>query len=197
MLWRRWQPHGHFESLFVGRFVRFHHQAEAGGVDANRFFQEDVLARRDGRRIVRRPEAGRGAEKDHVGTGPDHLLEGVEPDENAIGGNVDLPDGAVFDHSSVFPQPLQRGRRRLLESVAQGDQAHVLAGGQAVDDGAGAAGAAADQGDLQLVAARGVGRPRDVQPAGQGDPRRRGRRALEEFSTRWFHAVTHGVLLKG
>ena len=83
----------------------------------------------------------------------------------------------------------------LLEDVAHGDQADVLAGGQAVDDRAGAAVAAADQGDLQFVAARGVGRPRDVQPAGQGDPCRRGRRALEKFSTRWFRAVVHGVLL--
>ena len=34
--------------------------------------------------------------------------------------------------------------------------------------GAGAAAAAADQGDLQFIAARGMGRPGDIQSAGQG-----------------------------
>ena len=140
-------------------------------------------ARRDGRGIVRRPEGGRSGEENDVGAGVDHLLEGVEADKDPLRRNVDLGRRAVGQQPLIFAEPAQRALGVVLEDVAHGHQADVLAGAEAVDDRAGASAAAADQGDLQLVAAGGMGRPRDVQSSGQGDARRGGRRALEKFST--------------
>ena len=60
----------------------------------------------------------------------------------------------------------------VLEGVGHGDELDVLATAQAVRRRTGAAAAAADQGDLHLVAAGGVGAAGEAQAAGQRRPGR-------------------------
>ena len=73
-----------------------------------------------------------------------------------------------------LPPQIGRGTRGIFgEGVGHGDQLDVLAGLEAVCHRAGAAAAAADQGNLQFLAAGRVGRPGHPQSSGQRKPRRR------------------------
>ena len=130
---------GHLQALLVGQFVGFHERAEAGGIDAAGLFHEDVLAGRDGRGVVHRPEAGRGGQQHNIRPGGDRLLVGVKTREHAIRGNVDL-----FGDVGLLPQVRQAVAGIVGEGVGHGDQFDVLVGGQTVPGGAGAAAAATD-----------------------------------------------------
>ncbi len=138
--------------LLLRLLVSGQHLADARPVDAHRLLGEEVLAGLDGRLDVLGPEAGRGGQHHQV-TAVDDLLIGVEADEAAIVGDIDLI--LVVAHAlTAVPQV-------VLEHVAQGIQLDVVAGaGRRADvvGGAAAPAAAADQADLDHIAARRVRR---------------------------------------
>ncbi len=134
------------------------HGLVARGIDAHRLLGEHVLARLDGGLEVHRPEARRGCEDHVVRVAGNHLLEGVPARELAILGDR----GAVAE----LLQVLQAVGEAIREEVACGHEADAHGRVQRVLDRAGAATAAADDADADLVAA---GRPcaRDVRGRGE------------------------------
>ena len=176
----------HLQAFLVGLLVGLHHGAETGGVDAHRLLHEDVFAGRNGRGIMDRAKARRRGQQHDVRAGRQRLLVGVETGEHAVLRHVDL--GGVL---RLLAQIGQASLGVVGEGVGHGNQLDVFAAVEAVAHGARAAAAAADQGKLQLVAARGVGGTRKAQSAGQGKPCRGGRAVLQKISARWLRCVTH------
>ena len=77
------------QALLVRLLVGGQHLADAGRVHADRLFGEQVLAGRDRRLDVQRPEARRRGQHDVVDFGAvDDLLVGVEAVEAAVRRNV-------------------------------------------------------------------------------------------------------------
>ncbi len=77
------------QPFLVGLFMGGQHLADAGAVDGDRLLGEEVLAGLDRRLDVLRTEAGRGRQHHQVAA-VDDLLIGVEADETAIVGDVEL-----------------------------------------------------------------------------------------------------------
>ena len=75
--------------LALGLLVGGQHLADAGAVDADGLLGEEVLAGLDGRLDVQGPEARR-RRQHHQVAAVDHLLVGVEADEAAVVGDVEL-----------------------------------------------------------------------------------------------------------
>ena len=141
------------QALLIGQLVRLDQLAVARRVGAAGLLHEDVLAGLDRRGVLQGPETGRRAHDDHVDAAVDGLLVGVQADEDPLVRDVDL--------GRPFPlEVIERLARAVLEGVGHGDQLHRLTENlrriQAVVGRAGAASAAADQGDLEQVAAGGM-----------------------------------------
>ena len=86
------------QSLLVRLFVGGQHLADAGAVDGDRLLGEELLARLDGGLDVLGPETWR-RRQHHQVAAVDHLLIGVEADEAAVVGDVELVLAGI-----VFPQ---------------------------------------------------------------------------------------------
>ncbi len=178
------QADNNFEILLVGQLVGLQQRAEAGGVDATRLLHEDVLAGLDGRGVMDGAETGRRGDQHHVGTRRNRLLVGVETDEHAILGQIDLVAILLLQLGGATLGPIGKG-------VGHGDQLDVVHGIEAILRRPGAAATAADQGNLQFITSGGVGRPRDIQSAGQGKPRCHGRAIFQKISARRHLAIAH------
>ena len=137
---------------------------EPGRVDGHRLLDEGVLALRDGVAQVHRAEVRRGRQEGHV-AGVDDVLVGVEADELGVLGDLD----AVAD--GRFLQGLVARLQAVAEEFAHGDEPAPFVGRQCLFGGAGPSAAAADQADLDRVAAGGVG---DVGQIGSGGDRASG-----------------------
>ncbi len=77
------------QALLVGLLIGGQHLADAGAVDGDRLLGEEVLAGLDRGLDVQGPEAGR-RRQHHQVAAVDHLLIGVEADEAAVVGDVEL-----------------------------------------------------------------------------------------------------------
>src|SRR5262249_26170888 len=118
-----------------------------GAGQGERVVHEDVGALLDGVSEVGPAERRRGGE-DHQVALPqavDGLLVAVEADELVVFGHLHL-------FGEAFGQGVVRGAEPLGEHVGHGDQpGRAGRGGEHIEDGAGAAAAAADQGDADGV----------------------------------------------
>ncbi len=95
--------------------------------------------------------------QDHdVNVGAKQFLERVETDEAAIGRDGQPVGRGLLQLLQAFLEPVGKG-------VGHGRELDVRVGRESVGHRAGAASAAADQADLQRVAAGRVGRARDQQ----------------------------------
>src|SRR5262249_11460734 len=153
------------EVLLLRFLVGGQHLADAGRIDGDRLLGEEVLARLDDRLDVQGPEARRRGQHDQVAA-VDDLLIGVEPDEAAVVGDVELLLGGAG-----LLQPVAAGLQVVLEGVAQSVDLDVVAGAGCLADivrGAGAPATAADQADLDGIAARGVRVAQQAQADGGG-----------------------------
>ena len=148
------QAHPDPQVLLLGLGGGGQHLPDTRGVDRDGLLHEDVLARLDGGFELQRAEARRRREDDQVDPTVDHLLEGVEPDELPLGGNVD-PGG---DLGAPF---ILDGGEAALDAVAKGvahrDQLDLAGGAQRLGGRPGAATTATDQPDANQVIATGVG----------------------------------------
>src|SRR5512135_1066760 len=164
--------------LRLGLLVRLEDLADPGAVRADRLLGEDVLAGLDRGGDVQRPEAGRGGQDHQVHAGVNHFLEGVEADEAAVGGDVELvAEVAVLEVVLGGVEP-------VLEQVAHGVELHVRARVDRIFGRGGAASATADQADLDGVAAGRVHVRPGAQAGRRRGPDRRDRRGLEEVTPR-------------
>ncbi len=145
----------------------------AGRIDGDRLLHEDVLARLDGRRELRGAEAGGRTQQDDIRAGGDGFFIGIEADEPAFRRHID----AVAE---LLLEAVQGALDRLGEGVGHGHELDVAVGlvQQRIGGGARAAAAAADEGDLDLVAAGGMRRLAEFERAERGH---RGRRAFDEI----------------
>ncbi len=161
-----------------------------GAVDGNRLLGEDVLARRDRRSEVIRPEARRRRQDHDVAVGREHAPVGVESAEA-----VRVGDGRPRRVE------LHQVRTALLEAigedVAERDDPHIRRSLERIVRGAGSATPAADHADGEglLAAARG--------PRERGHDQRHGacRGARDEEATakrsfRGMRAIGHVWLLE-
>ncbi len=159
---------------------RGHDAADAGGVDGDRFFTEDLQARIHRGLQMRRAEVGRLGQDHHVDqAATDQLLGGVEAGEAVIGRDGDF-GGSIFSKRSL--NILQTVWYAVAKGVGHCHELAVLVGPERVDGGAAAAIAAANQPDLQQVAAGGMGAAGDRQAAGQSPGGRQGGCGLEEVT---------------
>ena len=78
------------QALLLGLLVGGQHLADAGAVHADRLLGEEVLAGLDRRLDVLRPEARRRGQDDVVDGSRCTCLVGVQADEAAVLGDVDL-----------------------------------------------------------------------------------------------------------
>jgi hypothetical protein len=113
-------------------------------------FHEDVFALANGFLKMNRTETRRRRQDHDVGEG-DGVLVGVEADEFVFFGHVDFV-------GVLFFEVLKAAVEAVAEGVTHGDDFGFAVGGKGLIGGAGAAAAAADEGDFYFIAAgRGVG----------------------------------------
>ena len=124
--------------------------AHGRGVYGDGLLREDVLAGRDRRLDVRRPEAWRRGEDGVVDVGLQELLVGVQAHEAVIVG--DLGGIAV-----LLDERGPRGVEAVLERVGHRDNADAGGRLEGVPRRAGAAASAAHEADSNLVAASCIG----------------------------------------
>lgn len=115
-------------------------------------WDEHVLARVDGRLHVAGMKHRGAGDEDGVHAALDDLLVSLE-----IGETVVILHGELIGHG--FLDLLLARLQFVLENFIHGHQAHALVGAHRVQGGPGSPPAAADQPDLDLVAARGVHPP--------------------------------------
>ena len=138
--------------IFLRSFLAsFQHAADARRIHRERFFHEDMHALLHRVFQVNGAEARGRGQQHHVAfaEGINGLLESVQADELAFRGHVQL----------LFVVPFQVGEAGLeamVEDVGHGPQFGWALGGKGLGGGAGAASAAADQGDLNGVVLSGV-----------------------------------------
>ena len=146
------QPRDDAQAAAVGFVVQGQHRAHAGGVHGDGLLGEDVLVGVDRRLQVDRPEAGRRGQDHQVAVGDDPLI-GVQADELPFGRHVH----EVADVGAVRVAELVQGVvDPVAYRVADGPELDVLAAVDALDSGALAAAAAADQADADDVVGAGV-----------------------------------------
>ena len=133
--------------------------ADAGAIHGDRLFAEQVLAGGDGRLDVVGAEPGRGGEDHEVDARVDHFLEGIEADEAAVVGDVDLV--------AEFRQLVLGVIEVVAEQVAHRVELDVRRRVDRLLGGAGPSTAAADEAHFDDVAPGGVGGARD-RPQAQG-----------------------------
>ena len=149
---------GEAQPLLLHLVGRGQHRARTRRVDRDRLLGEDMAAALHRRgQVLRTEHRGRG-EQHHV-AGVDDVLVGVEADEPALLGDVDLI-GEVPAEAGVA------GVEAVAEEVAHRPQHHAGVGADGVHRGTGAAAAAANQADLELVAAAGEGTAADHRQRG-------------------------------
>ncbi len=142
------------QTLFVGERNKFVvNFSELYGVDANRLFGEDVLARVERLFDVEGAEDWRGHEGDDVGVRLENLVDCVESDKGGVG--LNLPD--FFGLESEAFCEIRDDFAALLDllhiDVARRDEFDVLVGGKHILERARAASAAAYDCDFNLVRA--------------------------------------------
>ena len=136
------------EVFCVGLLGHLQHAARSRAVCGDRLFHEHVEALLDGVLKVHPAEGERRGKNCDV-AGPQRIhgvLVAVEADEAAVFRHVDLVGELRLDGLVAVVE-------LRLEDVRHGDKLRLAGLAERVDDGTGAAAAAADQGDAQLVAA--------------------------------------------
>ena len=151
---------------------------DARRIHGHRLLHEDMLASLDRGREVLRAKRGRRGEQDEIHLARDHPTIGVESHEAAgvLHANLRLERGIFGDHAGEVLATLGD---MVGEQIAERDKLDVLGGGEAVLGRAGAAAAATDQADADLLVGAGV----DRQVVRQRHGGSRGSRGLEEFAT--------------
>ena len=173
------------EVLLLGFLGGGHRYLHARRVDAVRFLAKDVLAGIDGGLQECRMEVRGNGNQHHVDAALDQVLVGVETDKGMI--VVDRHLGGVR-----CLQSLAAALKMVGKKVGQGDQAHVLAGVHGVGRRPAASPAAADQANLDRVAASGVDAA--GQPERAVDRRARHGRCLQEPPPRTTGAVRNAAV---
>src|SRR5207253_2975755 len=172
----------HAQVALVSLVIRGEHLPDTSRIRGDRLLREEVLARGDGGGDVQRPEARRRGQHDVV-RGGNHLLIGVKADKAALFGNIHaiakrLDLLVLHELVCLAAAVLQP----VLEDVAQRNNLNIRSGVQHIIDGPGTAAAAADQADLDHIAA---GRVDIAQHAQVGcEARALHGRALQEISPR-------------
>ena len=175
----------HSQPLFVRQFVGLDEHVIAGCIDAAGLFHEHMLAGFDGGRVLRGFKAGRRGDDHHVGAAVDGIDVRLQADKDAIGGQIH----AGFE--ITVAQPLGRAFRIRLEGVGHGDDPCRFVSLHAVLDRAIAAASAADQHDLQFVAAGGMGHAGHADLAGQCRAGTRHHRSLQKAAPGSCCLFTH------
>jgi len=152
------QAHADFHVLLLGDLGRRQHAADAWRVDRHGLLHEHVLALLGCVLKMDRPEVGRGRQDHHVDTAVDGLSVGVETDKPPFGRHFDLAGQSLVRRPVVLgvlagTQRAQTGVQLVREQVGHRPQCHGPRCRQGLGRRAGPAAAAADQGDLQRVAA--------------------------------------------
>ena len=148
----RHQADAHLEVLGRRLLAQLEHPARGRAVGRHRLFHEDVQALLDGVAEMHPAEGQRRGEDGDVARlqAIHRLLVGVETDELAILGHVDLV-------GELLLELLVAAAEAVLEDVGHGDQLdRPLLDRQGVGRRAGAAAAAADQGHLDRVVLGGM-----------------------------------------
>src|SRR5690606_31614166 len=125
-----------FQVLAAGDRGGIQNPADSGSVDRDRLFHENMLSGPNGFLEMNRPKPGWSCENDDIGLG-DRFLVGVEPDELALGRNIDLIRMSFFQIVEAFLKLVSKG-------VGHSDEANVFAGVERLVCRAGAAAAASD-----------------------------------------------------
>ena len=132
------------QPLLLHLLERLETAADTGAVDGHRLLREDVLAGGHRRLDVSGAERRRRREDDVVDVGRQQLLVGVQADE-----------APVVGHGELVAEAAGENRPRLVEAILEGighrDDADAGRGVHHVAGRAGAAAAAADQADADLV----------------------------------------------
>ena len=151
------------EVFFGGDLHRLAKTAETGGVDRHRLFAEDLPASLDRGLEMQRAESGRGREQDDV-TGIDHLLVAVEAGELALGWAVEpslkrcVALGLFLDRAA---EQAGAGLDVVGKRIGHRPEHDARVSGDRLRGGARAASTAANETDLEPVAACGVGHASD------------------------------------
>ena len=173
------RPRDERQTLLGGEVGGSQHRVHALRVHGDGLLHEHVLPRVDGGGEVTRPERGRRGEQHEVGVGLEHLAIRVEAREalGIVHLDLGLERRVLGGHGG---QVLATPGQMVREQIAQGHELDVLARGQAVFCGAGAAAATADQSDAD----RFRGPAGDRRSLREGEGGRRRRRGLDECATR-------------
>ena len=141
------QAHADFQSFFLRDFRRGEDLAHARRIGRHGLLHEDVFALLDRLFKHHRAEPGRRGKDDDIGL-CDRLLVRVESEEAVL-----LRDAPALIEFRL--EILQRGVHAILVHVRRGDEldGSEIRGVQRLSARAGAASAAADDGELDLVAA--------------------------------------------
>ena len=170
--------------VLLDRFVgQLEHPARARAVHGGRFLHEDVDAALDGIREMDPAKGGRRGKDGDVARpqAVDRLLVGIEADEHAVGGHLDLL-------GEFLVQMVMAALEFLRKDIGHGDQLdRPVLDRQGVFPGAGAAAAAADQGHLDGITLGGM-HLRDCQSR-QGRGHSGLTRLRNQFAAR--HAAAH------
>lgn len=189
------QPRHQTELFFPGQILRLLQLPDAIRINAVRFLDEHMPARRQGGMGVERMKLCRVGDQDHVRRGND-MPVAVESGEAMI---------ILHLHLIRFAVPGQLGGNRparvvdaLQKNVAHGHQPGAGIGAQRLGPRAGVATAAANQPHLQHVAARGMGKAADLQ-SGQRRGGGGGGRGFEKMAAGQIQMVRrfHKIRLPG
>ena len=186
----RHQSHPDLEVLGGGVLREAEHALAGGAVDRDRLLHKDIQALLDGvGEMHPAKRRGRGENGDIARLQTIHrFLVGVEADELAVRRHVHLARELLLQIGQVFCEPLRK-------DVGHGDQlGRTALDGERVRRGAAAPSAAADQGDLDQVGARGVDGGNGH--VGQSRSRRQFAGGLHEFTAGrrgWIGSVHGGA----
>ena len=175
------QADAHLQALLAGHFGSRQHLPHARRVGGHRLFQEHVFAGLDGILELGGPKAGRGGEDHDVGPAVDGLAIGVQPHELPLARYVDLLGEAgmgvgVVAGRRAAAEDFEAHLQAVFKGVGHGPQLDRPRGAQRLGRRSGSPPAATHQGQLQLVAAGGMGGAGDI---GQRAPRGAGQHTPE------------------
>ena len=175
------------ELLLVRDLGGLHQVMNPRHVDGHGFLSEDVLAGLDALAKHHGAVSRGSGHQDHVHVGGGQFLEGVEPGELAVLGDLHalLAEGG--------PQGLERALDFLGEGVGHGPELHLVVGFQGLGGSTRSASAASDQAHLDGVAAADLGAA-DVREASDGGGSRGGGGGLYEVASGGVGGVAHGVV---
>ena len=172
------EPRHDAQVLLLGQFAGRHHASHARRIDAHRLLREDVFVGLNGRSQMQWAKLRRRGQQHHV----DSRWRSI-PCRNRSRRSTS-PGPRRPDRDASSSSCLRCRLHPIGESVGHGHQTHARIGVDRIRSGPGSPTAAANQTDLQNVAAGRIGATLDGQNAAAD-----GSRGLQKLSTRNAHGV--------